>query len=77
METYYTSDGVEITPGLKVMTNEAKWGVIDPEQFGTGRSTKVGGEFFDGWFDVLYENGDKVPMNGERLRTTPIPGLRG
>ncbi|MBQ6358489.1 MAG: hypothetical protein IJI97_05970 [Clostridia bacterium] len=77
METYYTSDGVEITPGLKVMTNEVKWGIIDPAQFTSGRSTHPGGEYFNGWFDVLYEDGSRVLMNGERLRTTPIPGMRG
>lgn len=73
---YFTSDRVEITPGLKVMTNEAKWGVIDPAQFIRGCNTDPGGQYFDGWFIVLYENGDRALMNGERLRTTEIPGIR-
>lgn len=73
MEKFYTSDGVEITPGLRVMTIDVKWGTVEPEQFTRERSTDPGGEYFDGWFDVLYEDGTKTLMNGERMRTTEIP----
>jgi hypothetical protein len=59
-----------------VMTNEARWGIIDPEQFTRGRSTDPGGPYFEGWYDVRYEDGRVVSQNGERLRTTAIPGLR-
>lgn len=76
MAEHYTSDRVEITPGLEVMTNEARWGVIDHAQFTSGRSTDPGSKLFDGWFQVNYGDGSHTFMNGERLRTTPIPGLR-
>jgi hypothetical protein len=75
VNAYYTSDGVEITPDLRVMTNEAQWGVIDQEQFTRGRSTDPGGGFFDGWFVVRYEDDSESLMNGDRLRTTEIPGI--
>lgn len=57
---HYTWDGVEIVEGLRVFTNECKWGT-------------VGKHKYDGWFDVDYDDGGRTLMNGERLRTTEMP----
>lgn len=76
---YRTDNGVEITPGLRVLTNDWEWGTVDPAQFESGGSMDPAGEFFDGWFDVTY--GDDAPeefrgrtksYNGERMTTSQM-----
>lgn len=67
---YYTDNGVEITPGLRVMTNDWKWGTVEPKQFTNGGMTYPGGELFDGWFFVIYDGDERGSrFNGERLTT--------
>ena len=64
-----TTDGVPITPGLRVFTNDWCWGTVMPEQFTSGRSTAVYGDYFDGWFQVALDNGNVRAYNGDRLST--------
>lgn len=79
---YRTYDGVEIIPGLRVFTTSARWGTVEANQFTRGRSTDPGGEFFDGWFDVVEDDdkgqpgGGTVLLNGERMSTVKMSGLR-
>lgn len=62
----FTTDGVAITPGLRVVTNDKTWGTVEAAQFMTGLSLDPGGDFFDGFY--LVEGPDKK-FNGERLAT--------
>lgn len=55
-----TWDGVPITPGLVVFTNEMRAGVVVP---GSHR------EHNPGWFDVEYRNGGKVMQDASRVAT--------
>lgn len=61
MDNYGTTwDGVTITPGLIVFTNEMRAGkVVD----GSVR------EHNPGWFDVQYRDGSQVMQNAERVAT--------
>lgn len=69
---WHTDNGVRITPGLRVFTNEYAWATVDAEQFEPGGKVHDAG--FDGWFYVTYEpdqewgQGRKA-FNGERLST--------
>ncbi len=78
-ETYYTADGVEITPGLRVLDYDHRWGVVTEEQFTDGGLLSPGGEYFDGWYYVRAD--EDLPdsrgtrFNGERLTTKdPLAG---
>ena len=70
---FKTFDGVEITPGLRVLTNDWVWGTVLPEQFETDYSTGPNGKYFDGWFRVALDTnpGDTRGglYNGERMTT--------
>lgn len=55
-----TADGVQIADGLVVWTNEMAVGRVDLGRMRT---------FSDGWFDVVYADGKRVLMNGERVAT--------
>jgi hypothetical protein len=66
-QTYYTYDGVEITPGLRVWTHNACWGTVDADQVTRGGSCDPGGEYFDGFFRVNEETGSCPLLNGERM----------
>jgi hypothetical protein len=67
---YKTDNGVEITPNLRVFTNDWEWGTVDAAQFESGGMSDPGGEFFDGWFKVRLDGsiGSKI-YNGERMTT--------
>jgi hypothetical protein len=73
---FYTDNGVEITPGLRVMTNDWRWGTVEASQFTDGGLTYPGGEYFDGWFYVIYDgqDGRGSRFNGERMTTYPPIG---
>lgn len=64
-----TDNGVEITPGLRVFTNDWVWGEVCPEQFESGSVLDPGGQYFNGWFKVKLESGKISLYNGERLST--------
>ena len=65
----FTADGVAITPGLKVITNDLKWGIVEPNQFMSEHDAfGPGGEYFDGWYLIVHEDGTLyAKFNGERL----------
>ena len=65
----FTADGVAITPGLKVITNDLKWGLVEPTQFMSEKdSFAPGGEHHDGWYLLTHEDGTLyAKFNGERL----------
>jgi hypothetical protein len=67
---YKTADGVLITPGLRVFTNDWEWGTVTERQFERGGMSDPGGEYFDGWFEVQLDGrtGYKI-YNGERMTT--------
>ncbi|MEV8601857.1 hypothetical protein AB0465_18485 [Streptomyces griseoviridis] len=65
----HTFDGVEITPGLRVLDYDRKWGVVDPAQFERGGDLDPGGKHFNGWYDIKRDDGSTSLMNGERLTT--------
>lgn len=56
-----TADGVQITHGLIVFTNELGTGKINLEDMK---------EVDEGWFDVVEHNGRRVYQNRERVATT-------
>lgn len=58
MTEHKTTDGVTITPGLAVWTNEWRVGRV------TDREAT-----HDGWFDVRYPDGGGALQNGERMTT--------
>lgn len=62
----YTTDGVEITHGLRVFTNNLDRGTVDLER----------NVFTEGWFDVVLDTDYKgqpttgrTMQNGERVAT--------
>lgn len=79
-QKYYTDDGVEITPGLRVFTNDWSWYVVGSKQFterddnGEPYLNNPGGQYFDGWFRCWPEGtseseGNGTIYNGERMTT--------
>lgn len=70
-KTYRTDNGVEITPDLRVFTNDWEWGTVTAEQFTSGGMCDPGGEYFNGWFDVRLDSGRVKIYNGERMTTRP------
>lgn len=66
---YKTVDGVIIRAGLRVLDYDRKIGTVDHEQFTRGGSCDPGGEYFDGWFQVVRDDGSTGLFNGERLTT--------
>lgn len=79
---YYTDNGVEITPGLRVFTNDWSWGTVLPEQFTSGGMCEPGGEYFNGWFkvkiddDTEYCAGATKTYDGQRITTVAPPKRR-
>lgn len=65
---YRTSNGVEIRADLRVEDYDRKEGRVDAHQFTRGGSCDPGGEYFDGWFLIIRDDGSTSLMNGERLR---------
>lgn len=80
----FTDDGVLITPGLRVMTNDLEWGSVGRDQFMRTSPMAPGGQHFEGWYSVeLNDTGREKDFNGERLTTDgsrfskPDPQLSG
>lgn len=67
----HTSDGVEITPGLWVWDNNLNSVQVDPAQFvNPSPLTGIGGQYWDGWYNMLDGKGERAPiMNSERIAT--------
>lgn len=61
----YTTDCVKVTAGLRVCTNELRWGnVVEPVKGVTGAR---------GWWWVRYDDGSRAMMDGTRLAVkTPL-----
>lgn len=67
----YTSNGVAITPGLRVLDYDREWGNVEPLQFMDDGCMSPGGQFFDGWY-LVHRDGENYAtrkFNGERLTT--------
>lgn len=72
-QVWLTDNGVEITPGLRVFTNDWEWGTVLEENWKYQGPTDPGGEHFDGWFRVRLDlQGDEGYRlyNGERMTTS-------
>jgi len=65
---YRTSNGVAIRAGLRVLDYDRKTGSVGHAQFTRGGSCDPGGEYFNGWFEVVRDDGSTALFNGERLR---------
>lgn len=84
MKYWDTSDGVEITPGLRVFTNDWKWGTVVPEQWRERGAYSVHSVTFDGWFQVRHDDSPlrdgfgwaygTIMLNGDRMATVSPPG---
>jgi hypothetical protein len=66
----FTSNGVPITPGLRVQENNKRLGTVDAAQFMNGGMLVPGGECFDHWYYVLRDDESRAVerFNGERMR---------
>ena len=73
-DNFHTSDGVEITPNLRVFGYDMEWGNVEPLQFGrTGPTSIRFGQFFDGWYTVVWDSGKTDIANGTRMaHRTPL-----
>ncbi|WP_424863042.1 hypothetical protein [Streptomyces sp. MMS24-I29] len=65
----HTVDGAEIVPGMRVLDYDRKWGIVDPTQFTRGGDFDPGGKHFDGWYDIVRDDGSTSRMNSTRLTT--------
>lgn len=65
----HTHDGAKIESGMRVLDYDRKWGIVDPAQFTRGGSCDPGGEYFDGWYEILRDDGSTSRMNGTRMTT--------
>jgi hypothetical protein len=71
LEAHHTSDRALITPSLRVLDYDRRWGVVEPTQFMDEGIMAPGGQYFDGWY-YIHCDGDDQPykkFNGERLAT--------
>ena len=68
-DSHKTDNGVSITPGLRVFTNDWEWGTVEPGQCTSGAVSDPGGEWFNGWFRVALDSGSTKIYNGERMTT--------
>ena len=73
LPAYFTADAapIAIRPGLKVITNDMVWAIVEPTQFMNETDPFLpGGQFFDGWYNVNHLDGSRyAKFNGERLGT--------
>lgn len=58
MNTHKTADGVPLSDGLIVFTNEMRTGRVDLATLDS-----------EGWFDVVYPSGGRVMQNWDRVAT--------
>ncbi|MGW3274938.1 hypothetical protein ACWDFH_26210 [Streptomyces kronopolitis] len=68
-DTTHTVDGAKIEPGIRVLDYDRKWGIVDPNQFTRGGDFDPGGQYFDGWYDIVRDDGSTSRMNGTRMTT--------
>jgi hypothetical protein len=68
LHKHYTDNGVEITDGLRVWTNDAEWGTVD-----YAGTSLLDSEYFEGWFRVTLDSGRSATYNGERMTTAEPP----
>jgi hypothetical protein len=54
----YTTDGVEIRAGLRVFTNNCRWGTVQGPALGT-----------PGWWDVQEDDAGRPMLDGTRMAT--------
>ena len=66
-KVHYTADGVAITPGLRVFTNNCRWGTVTYEDSPA---------YNPGWFWVEEDRdgryGGAYLLNGERMSTRDL-----
>jgi hypothetical protein len=77
VDTYYrilvadfTSNGRAITPGLRVLDYDRREGTVEVGQFLDDGTMSPGGEYFDGWYEVVPDGETKrgKRFNGERMK---------
>ena len=73
-DTTKTIDFVEVTIGLRVMTNDWDWGTVESRTcdysdapHGEGRTC----EHWDGWFNVRLDSGGTTLQDGTRMLVNP------
>jgi hypothetical protein len=57
----YTTDGVEIKPGMRVFTNDCRWGTVSGVAW-----TELTGTV---WWNVDEDNHGRCPIDGSRMST--------
>lgn len=65
----HTANGIPITPGLRVVNNDLKWGTVGRAQFMAEGASNPGGEHFLSWYDVDVDGHGRKPFDGGRLTT--------
>lgn len=65
----HTSDGVEVTPDLRVLTSDGRTGVVPAAQFGWKDPYSPGGPYFNGKYWVRLDDGPMRQYTGAQLRT--------
>jgi hypothetical protein len=67
----FTSDRKPIVPNLEVLDYDRRTGIVEPGQFMDDGMMRPGGEYFDGWYEVIPDGkaGRGKRFNGERMRS--------
>jgi hypothetical protein len=67
----FTSDRKPIVPNLEVLDYDRRSGIVEPGQFMDDGTMSPGGEYFDGWYEVLPDGkaGRGKRFNGERMQS--------
>lgn len=70
LEADFTSNRRPIVPGLRVLDYDRREGTVTAPQFMDDGMMTPGGEYFEGWYDVLPDGraGRGKSFNGERMR---------
>lgn len=71
LPAHFTTDRAAITPGLRVLDYDRRWGIVEPSQFMDDGMMAPGGQYFDGWYYVQRDGDERAykKFNGERLIT--------
>lgn len=71
---FHTYDGVKITPGLRVWSPYPyAWGTVDPDDWKWDGPCSPTGEYFDGWYHVILDDGKGTELlNGTRMATRKL-----
>lgn len=83
-QVWKTDNGVEITPGLRVFTNDWSWWQVGHKQFterdrnGEPYVNSPGGLYFDGWFRCykVQDNTKDGPVDEDNQQYTIYNGER-